>query len=191
MIAADAQKYFTLRLKRSLITDGMYRFIRHPNYLGEIMIYGSFALMVWHWLPFVVLAWVWDGFFAVNLTIKEASMSRYPEWAEYKKRSWWLLPPDPVGDFSEIKAHVSSGEGMMSDEQFYMCRNRSIVVALTLLLAGCNNQQTPTHRLPAPEVTVSKPEQKEGVNWNEFTGRTAAGKLVNAPGQRLQFRYPL
>lgn len=75
---------------------------------------------------------------------------------------------------------------MMSDEQFYMCRNRSIVVALTLLLAGCNNQQTPTHRLPAPEVTVSEPEQKEGVNWNEFTGRTAAGKLVNVtPGSAV------
>ena len=61
MIASDAQKYFTLRLKRGLITDGMFRFIRHPNYLGEMMIYSSFALMVWHWLPFVVLAWVWGG----------------------------------------------------------------------------------------------------------------------------------
>jgi len=93
MIAADAQKYFTLRLKRDLITDGMYRYIRHPNYLGEMLIYGSFALMVWHWLPFVVLTWIWGGFFAVNMTIKEARMSRYPGWAEYKKRSWWLLPP--------------------------------------------------------------------------------------------------
>ena len=93
MIAADAQKYFTLRVKRGLITDGMHRFIRHPNYLGEMMTYGSFALMVWHWLPVVVLAWIWGGLFAVNMTLKEASMSRYPEWAEYKKRSWWLLPP--------------------------------------------------------------------------------------------------
>jgi hypothetical protein len=38
MIASDAQKYFTLRFKRDLITTGMYRFIRHPNYLGEMMI---------------------------------------------------------------------------------------------------------------------------------------------------------
>jgi protein-S-isoprenylcysteine O-methyltransferase Ste14 len=93
MIATDAQKYFTLRIKRGLITDGMYRFIRHPNYLGEMMTYGSFALMVWHWLPFLVLAWIWGGLFAVNMKLKEASMSRYPEWLEYKKRSWWLLPP--------------------------------------------------------------------------------------------------
>jgi protein-S-isoprenylcysteine O-methyltransferase Ste14 len=93
MIAADAQKYFTLRLKRGLITDGMYRFIRHPNYLGEMIIYTSFALMVWQWLPVVVLAWVWSGLFAVNITLKEVSMSRYPEWEQYKKHSWRLLPP--------------------------------------------------------------------------------------------------
>jgi protein-S-isoprenylcysteine O-methyltransferase Ste14 len=92
MIAADAQKYFTLRLQRGLITDGLHRYIRHPNYLGEMMIYTSFALMVWHWLPFVVLAWVWIGVFAVNMIHKEVSMSRYHEWAVYKKRSWWLVP---------------------------------------------------------------------------------------------------
>jgi protein-S-isoprenylcysteine O-methyltransferase Ste14 len=93
MIAADAQKYFTLRVRRGLITDGMYRYIRHPNYLGEMMIYGSFALLVWHWLPAVVLACVWTGLFAVNMINKEASMSRHPGWAEYKQRTWWLLPP--------------------------------------------------------------------------------------------------
>jgi len=92
MIAADAQKYFTLRLQRGLITNGMFRYVRHPNYLGEMMIYGSFALLVWHWLPFVVLAFVWLGLFAVNMIMKEASMSRYAGWPEYRKSSWWLLP---------------------------------------------------------------------------------------------------
>jgi hypothetical protein len=28
----------------------------------------------------------------VNMVMKEASMSRYPGWADYKSRSWWLLP---------------------------------------------------------------------------------------------------
>ncbi len=92
MIAADAQKFFTLRVKRGLITDGMHRCVRHPNYLGEITIYGSFAMMVWHWLPVVVLARVWIGLFAVNMIMQEASMSRYPERAEYRQRGWWLVP---------------------------------------------------------------------------------------------------
>lgn len=92
MIAADAQKYFTLRVKRGLITDGMHRYVRHPNYLGEMLVYGSFALMVWHWLPALWLAVVWGGLFAVNMAMKEASMSRYPDWAAYRRRSWWLVP---------------------------------------------------------------------------------------------------
>lgn len=92
MIAADAQKYFTLRVRRGLITDGVHRYVRHPNYLGEMMVYGSFALLVWHWWPVVVLAVVWGGLFATNMVMKEASLSRYPGWADYRRRSWWLVP---------------------------------------------------------------------------------------------------
>src|SRR5215471_7990238 len=29
MVAADAQKHFTMRFRRGLITDGMFRYIRH------------------------------------------------------------------------------------------------------------------------------------------------------------------
>src|SRR6201987_234477 len=60
-----------------------------------------------------------------------------------------------------------------------ICSGRLIVVALTLWLAGCNNEPPAGPGLPPAEVTVSKPEQREVVNWNEFTGRTAAVKLVN------------
>jgi hypothetical protein len=35
---------------------------------------------------------MWITMFAVNMVMKEASMARYPGWAAYKKRTWWLLP---------------------------------------------------------------------------------------------------
>ena len=92
MIAADAQKYFTLRVQRGLISDGVHRWVRHPNYLGEMLVYGSFALMVWHWWPWVVLGFIWTTLFATNMVMKEASLSRYAGWKEYRRRSWWLLP---------------------------------------------------------------------------------------------------
>ncbi len=92
MMIADAQKYYTLKYKKGLISDGIYKYIRHPNYLGEMMIYASFALMVMHWLAFVVLALVWGLVFLPNMIVKEKSLSRYPEWQEYKKRSSWILP---------------------------------------------------------------------------------------------------
>lgn len=92
MMTADAQKYYTLKYKRGLITTGMFKYVRHPNYLGEMMLYGAYALLVQHWIPWGILAWVWTGIFLINMLMKEASMSRYPEWAAYKARTGMLLP---------------------------------------------------------------------------------------------------
>ena len=92
MFGSDAQKFVQLRARRGLITNGLFTYVRHPNYLGEMLIYGSFGLLAWHWVPVLVLGYIWLGLFAVNMAMKEASMSRYAEWAEYKRRSWWLVP---------------------------------------------------------------------------------------------------
>ena len=92
MMTADCQKYFTLKHHQGLIREGLFKYIRHPNYLGEIMLYASYASIVQHWIPWAILAWVWIGVFLVNILQKETSMSRYPEWADYKKQSGMLIP---------------------------------------------------------------------------------------------------
>lgn len=92
MMCADAQKNFTLKVRRGLITTGWFARVRHPNYLGEMMLYGAYALLVQHWVPWLVLAWVWTGVFLPNMITKERSMSRYPEWPAYHARSGFLLP---------------------------------------------------------------------------------------------------
>jgi protein-S-isoprenylcysteine O-methyltransferase Ste14 len=92
MMVSDAQKHFTLAERRGLITTGFFARVRHPNYLGEMVLYAAFAVVAGHWLPWVVLAWVWLGLFVPNMLGKEASMSRYPQWAEYKGRTGMLLP---------------------------------------------------------------------------------------------------
>ena len=92
MIAADAQKYFTLQVHKGLITTGMFALCRHPNYLGEMMVYGGFAAMVPHWAPWAVLAWVWIEAFHTNMCMKEASMARYDEWEAYASRTGMVLP---------------------------------------------------------------------------------------------------
>ena len=91
-MVADAHKYFVLRARRGLVTDGLFGVVRHPNYLGEMMLYASFALLAQHWLPWLVLAWVWGGVSVPNMLRKEASMARYPEWAAYRERTGLLLP---------------------------------------------------------------------------------------------------
>jgi len=96
MCVADAHKHFVLKVRRGLITDGIFSYIRHPNYLGEMMIYGSFAALVGHWSSYAVLVWVWGQVFTPNMLAKEHSMSRYPEWAAYHEQSGMLLPPLPA-----------------------------------------------------------------------------------------------
>ena len=89
---SDAQKYYTLKLQKGLIEEGLFGRTRNPNYLGEILIYVSYALMSLHWLPFLILAgWVF-GFFLRNMLKKDKSMSRHPRFEEYRRRTGLLFP---------------------------------------------------------------------------------------------------
>lgn len=89
---SDAQKFYTLQNKNGLIEDGLFSRTRNPNYLGEIMIYTAYAIMSMHWLPFLVLGgWVF-GFFVKNMLTKDKSLSRYPQFSDYKKKSGMLFP---------------------------------------------------------------------------------------------------
>ena len=89
---SDAQKFFTLRERKGLIEDGLFTSTRNPNYLGEILIYFSYALMSMHWIPFVVLsAWIF-GFFVRNMLRKDETLSRHAGFAAYKNRTGLLFP---------------------------------------------------------------------------------------------------
>lgn len=92
MTASDCQKNFTLKYRRGLITEGMFTHVRHPNYLGEMMLYASYALMIQHWIPWIVLAYWWTTVFFINILVIESSIARYPEWEAYKARTGRILP---------------------------------------------------------------------------------------------------
>jgi protein-S-isoprenylcysteine O-methyltransferase Ste14 len=89
---SDAQKYYTLKYKSGLITEGFFARSRNPNYLGEILIYIGFAMLAQHWIPFVILGGFFAGIFLPNMLKKDKSLSRYPEFEAYKARSGLLLP---------------------------------------------------------------------------------------------------
>ncbi len=90
--SSDAQKYYTLKYHSGLITEGFFARSRNTNYLGEVLIYGSFVMLVQHWLPFLILAAFVAGMFIPNMIKKDRSLGRYPEFADYKTRSGFLLP---------------------------------------------------------------------------------------------------
>ncbi len=89
---SDAQKYFTLKYKAGLITEGFFRTNRNTNYLGELMIYSGFALLTMSWVGFIGLGLFFVGAFVPNMIRKDKSLSRYAEFAAYKKQSGFILP---------------------------------------------------------------------------------------------------
>jgi protein-S-isoprenylcysteine O-methyltransferase Ste14 len=90
---SDMQKYIELKYNPgTLITDGLVRNTRSINYFGELLIYGAFALLAMHWLPFVILASVVAVEWLPNMRRKDASLARYPQFAEYEKNSRKFIP---------------------------------------------------------------------------------------------------
>tara|TARA_Y100001970_G_C14003496_1_gene734630 strand:- start:167 stop:778 length:612 start_codon:yes stop_codon:yes gene_type:complete len=90
--ASDAQKYFTLKIQKELIKDGFFKKIRNTNYLGEILIYLSFAILSMSYIPFAILALFFFVVFLPRMIKKDKSLTKYPSFKEYKKISGLLFP---------------------------------------------------------------------------------------------------
>ena len=91
--AADMQKHTALQLRPGhLITDGLFAYSRNPNYFGELLIYAGFGLLAVHWLPMAILAhWV-ICYWLPQMWKKDRSLSRYPEFADYARRTARFIP---------------------------------------------------------------------------------------------------
>jgi len=90
----DNQKYFQLKYQRprGLITDGLFAHCRNPNYFGEIMLYTGWAIMSMSWLVWPAFLTAWLIIFWPNMLNKEASMSRYQQFAAWKARTGFVIP---------------------------------------------------------------------------------------------------
>ena len=89
---SDAQKYFTLKYKAGLITEGFFARCRNTNYLGELIIYTGFAMLSGSWIGFIGITVFFGGAFIPNMLKKDKSLSRYPEFSSYKNKSGLLFP---------------------------------------------------------------------------------------------------
>jgi len=92
MLGSDGQKYFSLWIKRELISDGFFKYTWNPNYLGEIMVYASFATLVGSCLVWTHFIFVWSFIFTMRMVVKDVSLSKKKGWNKYASHSWMLLP---------------------------------------------------------------------------------------------------
>ena len=92
MLVADAQKTFTLMVKKGLISNGVFAWTRNPNYLGEIMLYLAFGVVAQSWFSYGYLMYVWLTLFNSNMYKKDLSLKKKEGWKEYSMRSYKLMP---------------------------------------------------------------------------------------------------
>ncbi|MBK6782385.1 MAG: DUF1295 domain-containing protein [Saprospiraceae bacterium] len=102
---SDFQKYsFKQRYgKNAIVQTGIYRFVRHPNYTGEIMIwlaifwYVSPVLKGWDWLSLISPLWliILLLFISGIPLIEKVNVVKYkdnPEYQKYIKKTKKLIP---------------------------------------------------------------------------------------------------
>ncbi len=121
---SEMELYHTLLNKPNmLVTEGMRRFIRRPNLIGEALVYGSFAILSRSVYSWVILAIAWVAVFIPYNYAVEKRLERYgDEWIAYKDRTnpfsqlSFLLHQTP-GDTSDFGFDVT-GPGFTSANNF-------------------------------------------------------------------------
>lgn len=95
---ADYQMHkFRKNKNGAFIRNGLWKYSRHPNYLGEILMWWGVALSVvcavpnaWYLLTGALANTIL--FFAVSIPMADGRQSRKEGFAEYKKQTRMLLP---------------------------------------------------------------------------------------------------
>lgn len=77
---------------RELVTGGLYRFVRHPLYAGEILsMWGFFAARPCWWT--LLGCALFNALQALRARVEEQKLTRaHPVYAEYRKKTGFLFP---------------------------------------------------------------------------------------------------
>ena len=91
-------KYYTRTLRvtdsQTIVSQGPYRVIRHPGYLGTIFVWVGFALAIGNWVAAIILTILLFGVYGYRIHTEEAMLiDRFGnKYQEYRKQTWRLIP---------------------------------------------------------------------------------------------------
>ena len=91
MLCTDLQKYLILKHEKILVNNYFLAWNRNTNFLGEIMIYFSFAFIVGRIECYLLLIFVWCTFFVGRIYLKEKSLQKKDGYDSYCKNSYLIL----------------------------------------------------------------------------------------------------
>jgi protein-S-isoprenylcysteine O-methyltransferase Ste14 len=85
--------YVTIQEDHKLVTDGLYRYLRHPRYLGIIVFTTGISLVFRSWLSLILVV-VLTLILIWRIRSEEALMRQQfgTDWEAYSQKSWRLIP---------------------------------------------------------------------------------------------------
>ena len=91
-------EYYTRALRvtaaQSIIQEGPYRIIRHPGYLGSMLMWVGAGLATTNWIAFVLAVVVMFAAYYYRIQAEEQMLmtSMTQDYREYESRTWKLIP---------------------------------------------------------------------------------------------------
>lgn len=85
---------YNLKKDHKLVTTGIYRFVRHPSYLGFLMFAVGGQLVLRNVICATGFSLVLQRFFKLRIRVEEvALLQQYPkEFSEYRQRTFSGIP---------------------------------------------------------------------------------------------------
>ena len=91
-------QYYTRTLvvvdKQRIVKEGPYRIVRHPGYLGSLLVWVGFSIAVGNWVVVVLVATLMIVAYSYRIRAEEAMLkdSLGEEYLQYAAHSWRLVP---------------------------------------------------------------------------------------------------
>lgn len=79
---------FKIKLPEKICTKGAYRYVRHPSYIGSLLILCGASIVS----PVAGICYLAFAFFLARATQEEMILSQYQEYIDYKQKTGMFLP---------------------------------------------------------------------------------------------------
>lgn len=83
-----------IQAEHQLVETGLYRWVRHPGYLGQLLVFLGIGLALANWISLLGLALPIGVAFVHRISVEERALQQHFAGAYdvYRRRSWRLIP---------------------------------------------------------------------------------------------------
>lgn len=83
-----------IQTQHQLVETGMYRYVRHPGYLGQLLVFLGIGLALANWISLLGLALPIGLAFSRRIAVEEQALRQHfaGAYEAYASRSWRLIP---------------------------------------------------------------------------------------------------